>query len=63
MNQGISAYELTGDVKETNTEIVPIEFDGMEMLPILPSKIKGTLCVCPNEYYEGFFIAKIRKTF
>ena len=48
-------------LKETNTEIVPIEFDGMEMLPILPSKIKGTLCVCPNEYYEGFFIAKIRK--
>ena len=48
-------------LKETNTEIIPIEFEGMELLPILPSKIKGTLCVCPNEFYEGFFIAKLRK--
>ena len=44
-----------------NIEIVPIEFEGMEHLPLLPSKIKGTLCVRPNELYEGFFIAKIRK--
>ncbi len=42
-------------------EIVPIEFPGMEELPLLPSKLEGTLCVCPNEWYEGFFIAKIRK--
>ena len=42
-------------------EIVPINFDGMEHLPVLPSKIEGTLCVCPNELYEGFFIAKIKK--
>ncbi len=44
-----------------NIEIVPIEIEGMEHLPMLPSKIKGTLCVKPNELYEGFFIAKIRK--
>lgn len=44
-----------------NIEIVPINFDGMEHLPLLPSKIEGTLCVCPNELYEGFFIAKIKK--
>lgn len=48
-------------MKENNVEIVPIEFEGMEELPLLPSKIKGTLCVCPNELYEGFFIAKIKK--
>ena len=42
-------------------EIVPIKWDRMEDLPLLPTKIKGTLCVCPNEWYEGFFIAKIRK--
>ena len=42
-------------------EIVKIEFDGMEELPILPTQIEGTLCVMPTEYYEGFYIAKIRK--
>ncbi len=42
-------------------EIVPIQFSGMEQLPVLPTIIKGTLCVMPNDLYEGFFIAKIRK--
>ena len=42
-------------------EIVKIEFDGMQELPILPTQIEGTLCVMPTEYYEGFYIAKIRK--
>ena len=42
-------------------EIVPIEFKGIEQLPLLPSRIAGTICVCPTERYEGFFIAKIRK--
>lgn len=48
-------------LKEENIEIVPIDFKGMEQIPILPTKIKGTLCVCPNEFFEGFFVAKIRK--
>lgn len=48
-------------LKESNVEIVPIEYDWIEKLPLLPTKIKGTICVCPNEYFEGFFIAKIRK--
>ena len=44
-----------------NCEIVPIELQGMEDLPLLPTKIKGTVCICPNKLYEGFFVAKIRK--
>lgn len=48
-------------LKETNAEIVPIQFEGIEDLPLLPTKISGTICVCPNELYEGFFVAKIRK--
>ena len=48
-------------IKETNCEIVPIKFDGIKDLPLLPTKIKGTICVCPNNLYEGFFIAKIKK--
>ena len=30
-------------------------------IEILPSKIAGTITVCPTENYEGFFIAKIKK--
>lgn len=48
-------------IKGTNAKIVPIEFEGKSQLPLLPSKIDGALCVMPNEYYEGFFICKIRK--
>lgn len=48
-------------MKEFKCEIVPIEFEGIEDLPLLPTDIKGTICVCPTEYYEGFFVAKIKK--
>lgn len=48
-------------IKEKKAEIVPIQMDGIQNLPLLPTKIAGTLCICPNELYEGFFIAKIRK--
>lgn len=48
-------------LKLANAKIVPIEFEGMEDLPVLPTKIEGTICVCPNGFFEGFFVAKIRK--
>lgn len=54
--------EIVGKVlSNVNAEIVPIEFNGMKDLPLLPTTLEGTLCVQPNELYEGFFIAKIRK--
>ena len=54
--------EIVGKVlSSVNAEIVPIEFNGMKDLPLLPTSLEGTLCVQPNELYEGFFIAKIRK--
>jgi len=52
---------LNNVLKTEKVEITPITFSGMEDLPLLPTAIKGTVCVCPNELYEGFFIAKIRK--
>lgn len=52
---------MSSVIKNGNIEIVPINFEGMEELPILPTKISGTLCVKPTELYEGFFVAKIRK--
>ena len=53
--------DIVNQVLNNNLEIVPIKIEGMEQLPLLPSKIKGCLCVKPNELYEGFFIAKIKK--
>jgi len=52
---------LNKALKGINAEIVPIKIEGIEDIPVLPTKIEGTLCVCPNKYYEGFFVAKIRK--
>ena len=42
-----------------NAEIVPIEI--AQDIKTLPVSISGTICVCPEKNYEGFFIAKIRK--
>lgn len=42
-------------------EIDPIEMEGIEELPLLPVSIEGTLCVCPTDLYEGFFVAKVKR--
>lgn len=44
-----------------NIELVPIELEKLEGIPLLPVCIEGTVCVKPTELYEGFFVAKIRK--
>lgn len=41
-----------------NARIEPITVQDIE---VLPSKIAGTITVCPTENYEGFFVAKIKK--
>ncbi len=48
-------------LKEGKIEIVPITIAGIEEIPTLPSTIEGTITICPSTYYEGFFVAKIRK--
>ena len=53
--------DIIRKVLNEGIEIVPIEFDGKETLPQLSTTIKGTLCICPTKYYEGFFIEKLRK--
>lgn len=47
-------------LSKNKAKIVPIDFE-LKDLPLLPTKIPGTLCVLPNDLYEGFFIAKIQK--
>ena len=48
-------------IKDNKLEVVPIDESFSKKLSVLPSKIKGTLCVCPNELYEGFYIAKLKR--
>ena len=48
-------------LKEVKAEIVPIDFEGIDVLPVLPVSLEGTICVMPTEEYEGFYIAKIRR--
>lgn len=48
-------------LKKFKAEIVPIDKSLLQEVPLLPTKIEGTICVLPNELYEGFFVVKIRK--
>ena len=48
-------------LKQYNAEIIPIDEEKFKEMPILPARIKGTICLYPNELFEGFFIAKIKK--
>ena len=43
-------------------EIVAIDFPGIEDLPLLPNDLPGTLTLCPTDRYEGFYVAKVRRT-
>lgn len=46
-------------LQKFNAEIIPIE--PLKDIPMLPTLTDRTLCVCPTELYEGFFVAKIKK--
>lgn len=47
-------------LKIKKAEIIPINEEMFKNIPQLPTKIKGTICICPSKLYEGFFIAKIK---
>lgn len=53
--------DVVNSVLTEGLEIVPIDENLFKDVSLLPVNIDGTLCVCPNELYEGFYIAKIRK--
>lgn len=48
-------------IDKKQIEIIPLDLTNYNNLPKLPTTIEGTLCLYPDELYEGFFIAKIRK--
>lgn len=48
-------------LKAGNVQIVPINTNDFKDIPLLPVEVEGTICVCPTELYEGFFVAKLKK--
>ena len=48
-------------IEKGQAEVMPINEEKLKDIPKLKSNIDGALTVCPNEYYEGFFVAKLRK--
>ena len=53
--------EILEKVLDKNFELVAINNNILDNLLKLPVRLQKTLCVMPNELYEGFFVAKIRK--
>lgn len=49
-------------IRKHSCELVPIDDEIRQHLPLLPCSLKEAICVCPTNEYEGFFVAKIKKT-
>ena len=45
-----------------NAEIIHLNLSDFNELPIIKNSVPGTLTIMPNELYEGFYIAQIKKT-
>lgn len=48
-------------IRSGTLRVVPLDEERFADVPKLPTSIPGTLCVCPDECYEGFFAAKLMK--
>ena len=53
--------DVVRSVLKKGAEIVPIRPEDFEGVPLLQMALEGTMCVCPNDEYEGFFVAKLKK--
>ena len=42
-------------------ELIPLDPERFTGVPLLPTRVPGTLCVCPTDRYEGFFVAQLKK--
>ncbi|MCH5179837.1 MAG: RsmB/NOP family class I SAM-dependent RNA methyltransferase [Erysipelotrichales bacterium] len=52
--------EVIKQVLNGSIELVSLTLPNIENMELLPS-MNGTITVMPNEFFEGFFIAKLRK--
>ena len=48
-------------LKICKCEIIPFNESIKKNLSLLPSRVEGALCIKPDCYFEGFFVAKIKK--
>ena len=48
-------------LRKANAEVVPLDLSLFADVPHLPVTLPGTLCVCPDALYEGFYVAKLRR--
>lgn len=48
-------------IKTLGMELSPIDMSRFKGVPLLTPRIEGTLLVCPDKNYEGFFAAKLKK--
>ena len=55
-NEDIINYILNSN---SNIELIPI--NTIPNIPVLENTIPGTITVCPTEYYEGFYVAKLKR--
>jgi len=46
-------------LKKTNYSLIPVNLPNQ--IPTLPSRFEEVKTIAPNDLFEGFFIAKIRK--
>lgn len=53
--------QLKGFLEKRQVEIISIDKNLLQGIPLLPTTIEGTIAVCPTKLYEGFFVAKIKK--
>lgn len=52
---------LKSILSDPSLSLVSIEELDTSKLPTLPSTLDNVITICPNEYFEGFFVAKIHK--
>ena len=48
-------------LKSGMAEVVPIDKNLFQNVPFLGTTIEGTIAICPNYLYEGFFMAKLKR--
>lgn len=48
-------------LRRKDIELAEIDFSGFGDIPVIPSRLGGTVTVCPDGLYEGFFMAKLKK--
>lgn len=61
-NDEVVTWALEHARKNTSFELANLDIPHSEDIPRLPSALREALCVCPDSRYEGFFVARIKRT-